>query len=128
MVECQLLAQKQVLRRQLRARRHRKADQRDDIDQEVADRGRAMSGGLVTLLCQTKRLPAPNLWTDVVFAEHRCESRPPAGQKSKFEIYQLGPSFAKALPDGARQAHSRERTQTVPDPTSGPQSHQNTEM
>ena len=30
-----------------------------------------LPAGLVTLLCQTKRLPAPNRPTEVVFAEHR---------------------------------------------------------
>jgi hypothetical protein len=38
-LECQLLTQEQVLRRQLRARRHRNAGQRDDIEQEAAEGG-----------------------------------------------------------------------------------------
>jgi hypothetical protein len=39
----------------------------------VASRQLCLPAGLVTLLCQIKRLPAPNRPTDVVFAEHnRC--------------------------------------------------------
>ena len=44
LVECQLLAQEQVLRRQLRARRHRKAGQRADIDPIGGGWWRAMNG------------------------------------------------------------------------------------
>jgi glucose dehydrogenase len=39
-----------------------------------------LPAGLVALLCWTKRLPAPNRPTDVVFAEHRFNTVPKPGE------------------------------------------------
>jgi hypothetical protein len=59
----------------MQARRQCSAGQRDDIEQEAAERGGPLSGGgmapvclpagLIALLCQTKHRPAPNQRTEV---------------------------------------------------------------
>src|ERR1700693_5363049 len=81
LVESHLFAQEQVLRRQLRVRRHRQAGKGDDIEQEAADRGgpsasAARHGASMPLslasspTCPTEHLPR-HIDSDVVFAEDK---------------------------------------------------------
>jgi hypothetical protein len=80
LVERQLFSQEQVLRRQLRGRRHCHAGKADDIEQEAADRGWPSASPAQHrvsmphrwhhhLLCQLEQLPRPHRRSDVVFAE-----------------------------------------------------------